>query len=140
MDKKIRRGSKQATGYKAIDLAIEKLNGEISPKEFNRRLVDMMLVGTFNKMEYKLLPVPPQEIIEYLKLKEEVRLRVSSEFFEQESVAEYMSIKTRLREENKKSLAWLKTLLDLIPEDDLMNSHKVKKKIKDFESKFQNGK
>ena len=140
MDKKIRRGSKQATGYKAIDLAIEKLNGEISPKEFNRRLVDMMLVGTFNKMEYKLLPVPPKEIIEYLKLKEEVRLRVSSEFFEQESVAEYMSIKARLREENKKSLAWLKTLLDLIPTDDLMNKHKVKKKVKDFEFKIQNGK
>lgn len=99
----------------------------MGPGEFDKECAYWML-ETLNDMTYKPPIIPPPEVIEYRRRKQEnMDYEVTRDFWVQPHIIEYKRSCDRVFAENRSHWFWLGWMLKKIPKEDELNIVKIRK-------------
>ncbi len=114
-----------------------KMSGELTQEQFEKEIAYWTMVDAFEALKYCPLPIPPEKMIEYWNMTDEVR-GYNQDIFKREDVRTYLEMKGDAELTNKTRYDMLNELMKTIPEEDITNREKITVKINEFRIRFEN--
>lgn len=118
------------------ELFLRRTSGKITEEEFNKELAYWMLAEHFEGVKYTPMPMPIGLTKEYFDLAKDERRKVKPEFFENQEVKDFFSMKEVAQEQDKEAIRSLRQLLSVLPEDDEVNRKKVQDKLDNIQRNY----
>lgn len=119
-----------------VELFKQRASGKISAEEFHTKIAYWMLRDCFDNVNYIAFPAIPPEMIEYWHLDDELKKKVSADFFKQTAIAEYLKKKYEVMAQNKHNLDWMAELYGMLPESATEDRQRVGTKFSEYKAMF----
>lgn len=109
-------------------------SGELTLPQFLTECGYWALNYGFDELRPKPLPTRPLDLREYDNMDFKSRLKISSEFWWQPIVREYLDQKVMILHHNKGVYDWLKEIKTYIPQEDYVSQNKIDERLKEFDN------
>lgn len=105
---------------------------QIPLDEFLKEISYVALRYGFDELIPRQYPREPQELVEYNQLSKYQKGQMNNDFWWQDSIRNYLDVKSQVTAHNHGVLCWLKEISTYIPQEDFLSQGKIKNRLHEF--------